>query len=55
LFPSGSEVALGDVLLKIAALTAEERTAMGIKSHEIANIYSAEMWSRALTHRASVR
>ncbi len=55
LFPSGSEEALGKMLLKIAGLSADERTDMGIKSHELANIYSAEKWSRALTHRASVR
>jgi len=55
LFTSGSEVLLQEALLKITKLSAAVRNQMGQISRDLANVNSAEMWSRALTHRASVR
>lgn len=54
-FQSGSEEALKAALLNMTKISAEDRMRMSSKSREIAEIYSADMWSRALTDRAFVR
>jgi glycosyltransferase involved in cell wall biosynthesis len=54
-FQSESEEALTEVLLKAAKLSSEDRIKMGQKSRELAAFYSAETWSRALTHRSFIR
>jgi glycosyltransferase involved in cell wall biosynthesis len=54
-FQSGSEEGLKSALLYMTKISDEDRMSMSNKSREIAEIYSADMWSRALTDRAFVR
>ena len=55
IFQSGSEEALKKALLNITKLSDEDRMNMSNKSREMAEIYSAEMWSKALTDGAFIR